>query len=203
MRTSRLTTLAAAGLLAGMSLSAAAEALKGPADFAGIADRAARSRALFAEAGKVIESPRCLNCHPAGERPTQGDDLHPHLPMVVRGPENHGAVGLACHTCHQDANFAPSGVPGHPHWAVAPLEMAWQQRSLGQICRQIKDPARNGGRSLAQLHAHMAEDSLVGWAWHPGTDPHGEAREPAPGTQAQFGALIGAWIATGAECPSG
>jgi len=28
------------------------------------------------------------------------------------------------------------------------------------------------------------------------------ARTPAPGTQAQFGALIDAWVATGAACPS-
>jgi len=36
----------------------------------------------------------------------------------------------------------------------------------------------------------------VGWAWHPG-----EERSPAPGTQAQFGALIRAWISSGAHCP--
>jgi hypothetical protein len=49
---------------------------------------------------------------------------------------------------------------------------------------------------MAQMHDHMANDSLVGWAWQPGG-----AREPAPGTQAQFGALIDAWIKTGAACP--
>jgi hypothetical protein len=42
----------------------------------------------------------------------------------------------------------------------------------------------------------MGTDTLVGWAWHPGA-----GRTPAPGTQAQFGALIDAWIASGAACP--
>ena len=152
---------------------------------------------MFAEAGKVIQSPRCQNCHPVGQRPSQGDDMHPHLPLVVRGAEDHGAIAMRCATCHQAANFAPAGVPGAPNWHIAPQEMAWQGKSLGQICEQIKDPARNGKRNLAQLHDHMAHDPLVGWGWHPGG-----TRTPAPGTQAEFGALVAAWIQTGAACPA-
>lgn len=170
--------------------------LRTPESFDGVADKAERSRALFVEAGKVIQHPRCLNCHPATQSPTQGEDLHPHQPLVVRGPDNHGAVGMKCDTCHQKENFEPSGVPGNPLWHVAPIEMAWQGRTLGQICEQIKDRKRNGGKSLKQIHHHMAQDSLVGWGWNPGAK-----REPAPGTQAQFGALIDAWIKTGSECP--
>jgi hypothetical protein len=75
--------------------------------------------------------------------------------------------------------------------------MAWQGRSLGQICEQLKDSARNGGKTLSQIQEHMAHDTLVGWAWKPGA-----ARTPAPGNQAQFGELIAAWIATGAACPA-
>ena len=170
--------------------------LRSPDSFASIGDQAERSRAIFVEAGKVIQSPRCLNCHPVGERPTQGSDMHPHSPLVVRGPDDKGAVGMRCTTCHQDANFESSGVPGNPKWHMAPLGMAWQHHTLAQICVQMKDPARNGGRSLAQILDHSANDSLVGWGWHPGG-----SREPAPGTQAQFGALIAAWIDTGAACP--
>lgn len=172
-------------------------ALRSAAAFANIQPVAERSRALFSEAGKVITDARCVNCHPAGDTPSQGDARAPHLPAVVRGPDGHGAVALRCNTCHQAENYEPSRVPGHPLWAVAPIEMAWQGRSLQQICEQLKDPKRNGGKTLAQLHEHMAHDSLVGWAWHPGA-----TRTPAPGTQAQFGELIGAWIATGAECPT-
>jgi len=171
--------------------------LKSPSDFAAIADPTERSRALFTEAGKVIESPRCQNCHPVGQRPTQGDDMHAHLPLVVRGADDKGAIGMRCTTCHQAVNFEPAGVPGNPKWHMAPIEMAWQTKSLGTICEQIKDPARNGQRSLAQLHDHMAHDDLVGWAWHPGG-----TRTPAPGTQDRFGKLIDAWIKTGAACPA-
>jgi hypothetical protein len=198
----RPTTLVGLVLLASLASSTVlaqttAAALKSSADFGVIADQADRSRALFAEMGKVIESPRCQNCHPVGQRPTQGDDMHPHLPLVVRGADDQGAIAMRCATCHQMANFAPAGVPGAPKWHMAPTEMAWQGKSRGQICVQIKDPARNGKRTLAQIHDHMANDSLVGWGWHPGG-----TRSPAPGTQKEFGALVAAWVSTGAACPA-
>jgi hypothetical protein len=74
--------------------------------------------------------------------------------------------------------------------------MAWEGKSLGDICRQLKDPSRNGGRTLALLQEHMAKDDLVAWAWSPGA-----GRTPAPGTQEILGMLIGEWINSGAECP--
>jgi hypothetical protein len=79
---------------------------------------------------------------------------------------------------------------------MAPIEMAWQGKSIGDICRQIKDPTRNGGRDLALLHDHLAKDDLVAWGWQPGV-----GREPAPGNQELLGELIQAWIDTGAQCP--
>ena len=184
-------------LAAATASLAGAEDLRGPETFAPIANQTERSRALFVEAGRVLQHPRCLNCHPVGERPTQGNDGHRHSPQVVRGPDDHGAIGLRCTACHHDANYDPAGVPGHPQWHVAPKSMAWQTKSLGQICEQIKDPRRNGGKTLAAIQEHMARDSLVGWAWTPGG-----SREPAPGTQAQLGALIAAWIESGAACPA-
>jgi len=51
--------------------------------FAAIKDKNARAVALFEEAGKVIQSPRCMNCHPATERPTQTDRMLPHQPLVI------------------------------------------------------------------------------------------------------------------------
>jgi len=174
-----------------------AKTLRSLQSFASIADEKERSLALFQEAGKVITHARCMNCHPAGDRPAQGDDRHPHMPLVVRGVDNFGAVGMRCTTCHGPANFDPAGIPGHPEWHLAPIEMAWVGKSLGEICQQIKDPARNGGKSMDDLVHHMAEDSLVGWGWHPGV-----GREPAPGTQQEFGALFKAWADTGAVCPA-
>lgn len=170
--------------------------LKPVSAFAAIADQNERSVALFTEAGKVIQHPRCLNCHPAGNRPLQGEDGHPHVPPVQRGAAGFGAVGMQCPICHQRANVELAGVPGHPLWHLAPIEMAWEGKSLGEICVQIKDPERNGGMSLDELVHHMSEDSLVGWGWAPGT-----GRSPAPGSQELFGALIEAWVETGAACP--
>jgi hypothetical protein len=45
--------------------------LRPPASFENIADQNARSRALFSEIAKVLNSPRCINCHPSGDRPTR------------------------------------------------------------------------------------------------------------------------------------
>jgi hypothetical protein len=169
--------------------------LQSPSAFAGIADRAARSRALFSEVAKVLTNPRCMNCHPASDHPTQGNDMHLHLPPVTRGAG-------PCLTCHTDRNFtlleraSYRSIPGHARWDVAPLEMAWQGKSPGEICQQIKDPQRNGGRSLELLHEHLAKDDLVAWGWQPG-----EGRVPVPGTQQQLGELVRAWIDSGAACP--
>jgi hypothetical protein len=171
--------------------------LQAPESFSGISDAEQRSQAIFVEAGRVLQHPRCLNCHPIGERPTQGGDAHPHLPLVIRGFDGRGAMTLRCATCHQSANYEPSGVPGSPLWHVAPKSMAWQTKSLRQICEQMKDPTRNGGKTLAAIQDHLAHDSLVGWAWLPGG-----IREPAPGSQAQLAALIAAWIKSGAVCPA-
>jgi hypothetical protein len=172
-------------------------ALAAPQSFDGIGDPTARSAALFTEASKVLTSPRCMNCHPAGDRPLQGETHRLHQPPVERGIDGFGTVSMRCATCHQSANFDAAGVPGNPHWHLAPREMAWQNKTLSEICTQIKDPARNGGRSLQEILTHMATDTLVGWAWAPGF-----GRQPAPGTQQELGALIEAWIKTAAACPA-
>lgn len=171
--------------------------LRGPDAFAEIADPAARSVAMFEEAGKVIQHPRCVNCHPAGDRPLQGDAGRLHQPIVQRGEGGIGVPGMYCQACHQAANYDAAGMPGHPEWHLAPIEMAWVGKSLGEICNQIKDEERNGGKSMAELVEHMAEDSLVGWGWTPGA-----GRSPVPGTQAVFGELIAGWAETGAACPA-
>lgn len=174
--------------------------LRSADSFGSIRDSRARAAALFQEAGKVLQHPRCVNCHPRTDRPLQGDAMQLHQPMVVRGKDGHGAVGMSCQTCHGAANFPATAnvtVPGNPKWALAPLEMAWEGRSLRQICLQIKDPKQNGGKSMAQLVDHMAHDSLVGWGWDPGV-----GRASAPGTQRQLGELIQAWVDAGAHCPA-
>jgi hypothetical protein len=164
--------------------------------FASIGDAAARSAAVFTELGKVLTHPRCVNCHPAGERPRQADVSRLHQPPVQRGPDGLGLPAMRCPICHQQANFEPGRVPGNPIWHLAPREMAWEGKTLAEICAQIKDPARNGNRSLEALVEHIGTDHLVGWAWAPGY-----GRQPAPGTQKEAGALVEAWVRTGAACP--
>jgi hypothetical protein len=175
----------------------AGQELQSPSAFQSIGDRAQRSRAIFAEIGKVLTHPRCMNCHPVGDQPLQGADQRNHFP-----PARRAGPGDSCAACHTDRNVTLhvtasfQSIPGHPRWALAPLSMAWEGKSLGDICRQIKDEDRNGGRDLALLQEHIAKDDLVAWGWNPGA-----GRDPAPGSQDLAGRLVQAWIDSGAECP--
>lgn len=194
-------TIALLAFAAIARVSAEVEPLKPVSAFSTIRDQRERSVALFLEAARVITSPRCMNCHPATRQPTQGNDLHAHVPPMYGGPKDHGVPGLQCASCHGPTNtqtLSPSiaSIPGNPRWGLAPASMAWQKKSLPEICVQLKDRSRNGDRSLTKIHEHLTTDPLVAWAWQPG-----DGRVPAPGTQAEFGELIAAWIKTGAQCP--
>jgi hypothetical protein len=170
--------------------------LASPESFSGIADPGERSAAYFTELGKVLTNPRCTNCHPAGDRTRKGDRSRLHQPPVFRGTDGFGLETMRCPICHQSANFEPGRMPGHAKWHLAPPEMAWEGKTISEICVQIKDPARNGKRSLHDLVEHIGTDTLVGWAWAPGF-----GRTPAPGTQKEAGALVEAWVKSGAACP--
>lgn len=150
----------------------------------------------FLEASKTFRHPRCMNCHPSGERPTQGDDMHAHIMNVQRGPDDKGFVGMRCASCHNETNNSYSQVPGAPKWALAPKSMAWQGLTDREICEVIKDQKKNHGMSLEDLVHHNGEDVLVSWGWTPGAN-----RQAIPGTQKEFGEIIRKWAATGAACP--
>ncbi len=175
----------------------AADDLRTPESFASIGDRTARSQALFLEASRVLSSPRCSNCHPSDDSPRQHDTRALHDPPVTRGVDDRGVPAMRCASCHQDQNLELARVPGGPDWHLAPKSMAWIGKSPAAICAQVKDASRNGGRTLANIVEHAAHDPIVAWGWSPG---HG--RTPAPGTQARFGALVAAWVDTGAACPT-
>jgi hypothetical protein len=206
IKVSRFSVLLAVAVATGMGATlfaartvsgASSNTLAAPESFASIADEGARSVAIFNELGKVLQSPRCLNCHPSGDRPSQGDRMRPHQPPVFRGADGGGLDTMRCTICHKQANFDPARMPGHDPWLLAPREMGWQGRTLAEICVQMRDPDRNGNKSLADLVHHIGDDSLVGWGWHPGY-----GRTPVPGTQAEAKALVQAWVDTGAACPS-
>ena len=168
------------------------------ADFAVIADREDRSRALFLEASRVFLHPRCANCHPNGDVPAQGMQMSPHQPPVTRGPEDHGVVGMECTSCHQDRNLVQARVPGAPDWHLAPREMAWVGKTPRQICEQIKDPKRNGGKSLAQIVEHNAHDkALVAWGWS-----RAATASPRPVRRSSSARSSPRGWRPGAECPS-
>ena len=188
----------AMSLLSGYAASqTVSNTLASPESFSSIADTEARSAAIFTELGKVLTHPRCVNCHPAGDRPRQTNERRLHQPPVERGVDGHGTETMRCSICHQNANFDPGRMPGHPEWHLAPREMAWEGKTLAEICAQVTDPARNGGRKVEDLIHHIGTDTLVGWAWHPGF-----GRSPAPGTQKEAGALVDAWVKSGAACPT-
>src|SRR5882762_2879076 len=158
-----------------------------------------RSREAFLEVYKVFTSPRCQNCHPAGDSPLQGDDSHVHAQNVKRGKDGHGVYGMRCDTCHQTTNLPGEHMPpGNPKWSLPSPEhkMVIVGRSPAELCRQLKDRKQTGGRSLEQLLEHVSTDDLVGCARIPGP-----GRTPPPLPRAETTAQMKIWIAGGAACP--
>src|SRR5215468_7872540 len=104
---------------------------------------------LFEPIASVLTHPRCINCH-QDDSPRQTDAKIRHRPLVVRGTDGHGAPTQPCQTCHQTTNTGGGTVPGAAGWGLAPLSMLWEGRTAAQICEQIKDPVRNGGRHTGE-----------------------------------------------------
>lgn len=162
---------------------------------------AAPSGALFLRIVPVFQHPRCMNCHTSTDFPRQGDDQHRHAMNVRRGSDGTGVPAMRCASCHRRSNNAGTGVPGaEEDWRLAPLSMGWEGLSIGEICRNLSDPAKNGGRTGRQVVDHL-HTHLVMWAWSPGKTSHGEPRTSPPLSHAEFVAAAEAWIAAGAPCP--
>ncbi|MCV3207872.1 hypothetical protein OHD62_14610 [Mesorhizobium sp. YC-39] len=165
---------------------------------------AAKGLAEWDKIQAVFSHPRCAGCHVADDRPRWSGAYYSgtrvHAFNVQRGGDGSGFgnPGLRCTTCHFSSNSnVLHGPPGAENWHLAPVEMAWFEQSSAQICAQIKDPARNGGRSLRDVALHVRNDRLVGWGWAPGKD-----REPAPGSAEETYQAIENWMAAGAPCPA-
>jgi len=150
----------------------------------------------------VLTHKRCVNCHPSGDTPRQGEDSHLHNFDINRGEEGLGLAGYNCNTCHSDQNNEYSGVPGAPHWAVAPKIMAWEGKNRVEIAQQMMDPKRNGGRSPEDIMHHLTEHELVLWAWEPGVDAEGVAREIPPVPKDEYIKAVKEWIEAGAVIPA-
>lgn len=193
---------ALAGLALCAGLFSACSHTAGPAP-ASSAAPARDPAAAFETVRAVLQSPRCANCHPAGDAPLQGDDGHVHLQNVHRGPGGSGVPGLGCTACHGNANppdsygaHAPPGVS--TEWRMPPPETKMVFVGLGprELCEQLKDPERNGGRDLAALLDHLS-DPLVVWGWSPGY-----GRRPVSISHAELLSAFKVWAAAGAPCPA-
>ena len=150
---------------------------------------------------QVLTHKRCVNCHPSGDRPRQGEDSHYHNFGVQRGADNHGIAALRCETCHTYENNDFSGVPGAPEWSLAPIQMQWEGLSRVEIAKSILDPTINGGRTLEQTVEHLTEHALVLWAWQPGIDAEGNPREVPPIPVEEYIKAVKEWAEAGAPIP--
>ena len=196
-----LAVAGAAAFAAPIALSCAHRSAEG----AGAPQAAApKDAAPFQTVKAVLQSPRCVNCHPAGDAPLQGDDSHVHLQNIQRGVDGRGVAGLGCAACHGDANlpasYGPHAPPGVPtEWRLPPADtrMVFQGLGARELCEQLKDPRRNGGKDMAQLVEHVSTDPLVLWGWSPGS-----GRKPVPISHAEFVSAFKGWASAGAPCPA-
>ena len=185
-----LLLVSAVGIVAGVALAAG-----------GAPDARSRGVAAFETVRAVLQHPRCQNCHIPGDAPLQFDDGRVHAMNVKRGPDGKGPVGLACSSCHGSANppasYGAHTPPGAPDWALPPPDrkMVFIGLSSGDLCRTVKDPARNGGKDMKALIHHVAHDKLVLWGWSPGV-----GRKPVSVPHARFVAAFKQWAAAGAPC---
>ncbi len=160
-------------------------------------DDAASARA-FVKASQVFLHPRCINCHPAGDAPLQGDESRPHAMNVKRGPEGQGTKGLRCSNCHQTRNLPGAHMPpGDPDWQLPPknMPMVFEKKTPRELCLQLKDPTQNGNRTPKEIVEHL-RTSLVLWGWNPG-----EGRTPIPMPHEEFVKNMTEWVEKGATCP--
>ncbi len=153
----------------------------------------------FLASYRVFMHPRCLNCHPAGDAPLQGEDSHLHAQHVTRGPDGKGLFALRCSSCHQDRNLpGPNTPPGHPSWHLPGPEapLVFEGRSPAQLAAQLKDPKQTGGKTLEQVLEHVEKDGLVLACFSPP-----EGRPPPPLSHAEFARAFRTWVEAGAPVP--
>jgi hypothetical protein len=172
------------------------------------------SRSEGLEAWKRIEAvvthPRCANCHvdanaipiwtPAGESKNRVHGMNIH-----GGQSRMGTETIPCSTCHMTSTLpndpAPAPLRAGIDWQLAPVAFIWFGKSGAEICAQLRDPKRNGGRDAVGLLEHLRHDaSLSGFiprGWEPGA-----GRTTPPGTFEDHVKDVARWGAAGQPCPN-
>ncbi|WP_166417227.1 hypothetical protein [Cochlodiniinecator piscidefendens] len=158
----------------------------------------------WSRAYEVFSHPRCSNCHvgadnrPMWSGPSYGS-ARPHGMNINAGESRIGAEHILCSTCHSPNNIdlphAPPGVTAD--WRLAPVEAEWFGKSSREVCEQLRDPERNGGRNVLEIAEHLDHDVILHWAWNPGV-----GRESAPYSLQDHVNDVLAWGAAGTPCPS-
>jgi mono/diheme cytochrome c family protein len=190
------------GLAIGAAALALALAVARRDDAAPPAD-AASGLAAFETVRKVFQHPRCQNCHIPGDAPLQLDEGRTHAQNVKRGLDGQGVPGLPCATCHTSGNppasYGASMPPGAPNWHLPPARtpMVFIDLTPAQLCATVKDAKATGGKDLAAMLDHVANDRLVAWGWDPGV---GRAAVPVP--RPEVVAAFRTWMDAGAPCPA-
>lgn len=153
---------------------------------------------------EVASHPRCSNCHvgsdntPMWSGPSYGK-ARPHGMNVNAGDSRIGAEYVQCSTCHayrEGVNDMPHAAPQVAmNWQLAPVEAEWFGKSSVDICNQLRDPERNGGRDFNEIASHLDHDLILHWAWNPGG-----GREPAPFSLQEHVNDVLAWGVAGYPC---
>ncbi|MFK8033751.1 MAG: hypothetical protein AB8B94_06355 [Hyphomicrobiales bacterium] len=158
---------------------------------------------------EVASHPRCANCHvgadnkPMWSGPSYGK-TRAHGMNINAGESRIGAETLTCDTCHTTLSGVKSSANSTPHaapkvamaWQLAPVEAEWFGKSSSYICNQLKDPTRNGERTIKDVAVHLDHDLILHWAWNPGG-----TREPAPYSLQETMDALMKWSAAGTPCP--
>ena len=158
------------------------------------------SQQAFLKVYAVLMSPRCMNCHPKGDVPLQGDDSHLHLQGVKRGPDGMGLYALKCANCHQTTNLPGLHMPpGNPKWHLPPanMKMVFEGRTPSQLALQLVDKKKNGGKTIKALIGHITNDSLVLGGWLPA-----EGLLKPPLSHKDFVSAFNEWVNHGAVSPN-
>ena len=160
--------------------------------------------AAWARIFEVASHPRCANCHvgpsntPMWSGPSYGR-TRVHGMNINAGESRIGAEFVPCATCHayrDGANDTPHAAPQVAmDWQLAPVEAEWFGKTSAEICNQLRDPDRNGGRDFLQIAGHLDHDLILHWAWSPGG-----GREAAPYSLQEHVDDVLAWGVAGYPC---